>query len=216
MQPSASLVVFYPILTDRTQHLFFNPKALGWNLGQDTNRPLKFAWLPKARYTLSVKLSDFTVWRHTWRKNWVNCAVLKAIAQASELSFPVVFHTENWEVHSGNTTVSSLHLPKPRWHHLEAHLVSSNAFSRWTSHDIILFKCHFLLHILRFLFFFSDNIMAGVASKQQMTALFLSITVTHTRRHTELTNVMGNLCCAREHSVQFFVQFFLTQLNCPV
>jgi len=30
----------------------------------------------KGRYTLSVKLSDFTVWRHTWRKNWVNCAVL--------------------------------------------------------------------------------------------------------------------------------------------
>jgi len=27
------------------------------------------------RYTLSVKLSDFTVWRHTWRKNWVNCTV---------------------------------------------------------------------------------------------------------------------------------------------
>jgi len=27
-------------------------------------------------YTLSVKLSDFTVWRHTWRKNWVKCAVL--------------------------------------------------------------------------------------------------------------------------------------------
>jgi len=32
--------------------------------------------LSKAPYTLSVKLSDFTVWRHIWRKNWVNCAVL--------------------------------------------------------------------------------------------------------------------------------------------
>ena len=31
------------------------------------------------------------------------------------------------------------------------------------------------------------------------------------RRHTELINLMGNLCCAREHSVQFF-----TQLNCTV
>jgi hypothetical protein len=30
----------------------------------------------KAPYTLSVKLCDFTVRRHTWRKNWVNCAVL--------------------------------------------------------------------------------------------------------------------------------------------
>jgi hypothetical protein len=71
----------------------------------------------------------------------------------------------------------------------------------------------FLLHILRFLSFFPDNIMADVASKQQTTALFLSTTVRRTRRHTELTkkltNLMGNLCCAREHSVQFFTQFFL-------
>jgi len=56
--------------------------------------------------------------------------------------------------------------------------------------------------------------MADVASKQQTTALFLSAIVTRTRRHTELTkkltNLMGNLCCAREHSVQFFVQFFYT------
>ena len=52
--------------------------------------------------------------------------------------------------------------------------------------------------------------MADVASKQQTTALFFSTIVTRTRRHTELTkkltNLMGNLCCAREHSVQFFVQ----------
>jgi hypothetical protein len=91
--------------------------------------------------------------------------------------------------------------------------VSSNSFSRWASHDTFHFKYHFLLHILRFLFFFSDNIMADVASKQQTTALFLCTIVTQTRRHTELTikltNLMGNLCCAREHSVQFFVQFFI-------
>jgi hypothetical protein len=30
----------------------------------------------KGRCTLSVNLSDFTVWRHTWRKNLINCAVL--------------------------------------------------------------------------------------------------------------------------------------------
>jgi hypothetical protein len=52
--------------------------------------------------------------------------------------------------------------------------------------------------------------MADVASKQQTTALFLSTIVTRTRRHTELTNVMGNLCCAREHLMQFFVQFLYT------
>ena len=62
--------------------------------------------------------------------------------------------------------------------------------------------------------------MADVASKQQTTALFLSTIVTRTRRHTGLTNYTdkpdGKLCCAREHSVQFFVQFFYTQLNCTV
>ena len=30
----------------------------------------------KAPYTFPGKLSDFTVWRHTWWKNWVNCPVL--------------------------------------------------------------------------------------------------------------------------------------------
>jgi len=89
--------------------------------------------------------------------------------------------------------------------------VSSNSFSRRASHDIFIFKYQFLLHILRFLFSISDNIMTGVASKQQTTALVLSTIITRTRRHTELTkkltNLMRNLCCAREHSVQFFVQF---------
>jgi len=41
--------------------------------------------------------------------------------QASELSFTVIFHTENCAVHSGNPTVSSVYLPTPRWHHLRAH-----------------------------------------------------------------------------------------------
>ena len=56
--------------------------------------------------------------------------------------------------------------------------------------------------------------MTDVASKQQTTALFLSTIVTRTRRHTDLTkkltNLMENLCCTRDHSVQFFMQFFYT------
>ena len=52
--------------------------------------------------------------------------------------------------------------------------------------------------------------MADVASKQQTTALFLSTIVTRTRRHTKLTNLIGNLCRAREHSVQFSLQFVYT------
>jgi hypothetical protein len=71
---------------------------------------------------------------------------------------------------------------------------------------MFLFKYHFLLHILRFLFLFSDNIMADVASKQQTTALFLSTIVICTTHRTDkkLTNLMGKLCCAREHSLLNF------------
>jgi len=93
--------------------------------------------------------------------------------------------------------------------------VSSNPFSRWTSHDIFLFKYHFLLHILRFLSFFSDNIMADVASKQQTTALFLSTTVTRTRRHTELTKIWQTCweTCAVSENIQFsFSCSFFTQI----
>jgi len=154
------------------------------------------------------------VWRHTWRKNWVNCAVLTG----NSLGLRTVLSSRpsHTELRSSlRESHSSLSLP--------AHTtmvpsrgtsVSSTPFNRWTPHDISLPKYHFLLHNLRFLFFFSDNIMADVASKQQTTALSLSTTVTHTSRHTELTkkltNLMGNLCCARAHSVQFFVQDIYT------
>ena len=65
--------------------------------------------------------SYFTLWRDTWRKNWVNCASLTGNSQASKLPFPAVFHTENCAFHAGNPTVSSVYLPTPRWHHLKAH-----------------------------------------------------------------------------------------------
>jgi hypothetical protein len=134
--------------------------------------------LSKAPYTLSVKLSDFTVWRHTWRKNWVNCAVLTGnsaglrIVLSSRLS-----HTELRS--SLRESDSFLSLPADT-------TMASSQGTQWASHDIFLFKYHFLLHILRFLFFFSDNTMANVVSKQKKTALFLSTIVTRTRRHTEL------------------------------
>ena len=143
--------------------------------------------LYKRRYTLSVKLSDCTLWRHIWRKNWVNYTVLTGNSAGFRTVLSSrISHTELRnslrESHSflrlsADTTMASS----------QGTSVSSNSFSRWASHDIFLFKHHFLLHILRFLFFFWNNIMADVASKQQTTALFLSTIVTRTRRHTELT-----------------------------
>jgi len=70
---------------------------------------LSQSWEQQAPYNLSVKQSDFTVWRHTGRKNWVICAVLTGnntglrTVLSSRLS-----HTENWAFHSGNPKVSSV------------------------------------------------------------------------------------------------------------
>jgi hypothetical protein len=171
-----------------------------------------------APYTLSVKLSDFTLWCHTWRKNWVNCKVL--IGNSAGLRTVLSSRLSHTELRSSLRESHSI-LSSPADTTMassQSTSVSSNSFSRWASHDILLFKYHFLLQILRFLFFLSDNIMADVARKQQTTTLFLSTILTRTRRYTDLTkiptNLMGNLCCATEHSVQF-VQFF-TQLNCTV
>jgi hypothetical protein len=58
--------------------------------------------------TIAVKWSGFTVWRHTWRKNWANCAVLTGNNAGLRTTFTVVFHTENCAVHLGNPTVSSV------------------------------------------------------------------------------------------------------------
>jgi hypothetical protein len=66
----------------------------------------------------SVKFSDFTVWRHTWRKNWVNCAVLKGNSAglrtvlSSRLSHRVLRSSLR------DPTVFSVYLPTPRWHYL--------------------------------------------------------------------------------------------------
>jgi len=97
----------------------------------------------KAPYTLSVKLSDFTVWRYTWRKNWINCAVLTG--NSSGLRTVLSSRPSHRELRSSlreshtffslpaDTTMASF----------QGTSVSSNSFSRWASHDIFIFKYHF-------------------------------------------------------------------------
>ena len=169
------------------------------------------------------------MWRHTWRKNWVNCAVFTG----SSAGFRTVIssrlsHTKLPSSHRESHSFLSLRTDTTMASS-QGTSFSSNSFSKWLSRDIFRFKYHFLLHILRFLFFFSDNIMDNVASKQQTTALFLSTTVTRTSRHTELikkkTNLTGNkkkdkpdgkpVLCQRTFSSVFPAAFF-TQLDCSV
>ena len=53
-----------------------------WNAGNflTSCKPVSCSWRTLhhgvSNYTHSVKMSDFTVWRNTWGKNWINCAVL--------------------------------------------------------------------------------------------------------------------------------------------
>jgi hypothetical protein len=122
------------------------------------------------------------------RKNWVNCAVL-----------------------TGNNAGLRTALYS-RLSHRELRRIPQFPQFTCRHHDgIISFLAIYSADEHRMTYSFSNT--------TSYTALFLSTIVTRTRRHTELIKslkkLMGNLCCAREYSVQFFVQFF-TQLNCAI
>ena len=83
--------------------------------------PLPYFFVPAVKGPIhSVKVSEFTVWRHTWRKKLVNCAVLTGNSAglwtdlSSRLSHRAAQFTQG-------IPVSSFYLPAPRWHHLKAH-----------------------------------------------------------------------------------------------
>jgi hypothetical protein len=173
----------------------------------------------KAPYTLSVKLRDFTVWRHNWRTNWVNCAVLQAIAQASELFFPLVFNTENCAVHSGNPTVSSVYVRTARWHHLKAHpflAIDSTdehrmiySFSNTTSY------CTF--HA--FFSYFRITLWPMWLANSKRHPFFIHHSHTHKKTHrTDKKNWQTWWeTCAVPENIQFSSSCsFFTQLNCTV
>ena len=151
-------------------------------------------------------------------KNWVNCAVLTG----SSASLRTVFsrRLSSRELRSSlRESHTFLTVPADTTMTLsQGTTVSSNSFSRWESHDIFLSKYHFVLYILRFRFFFSNNLIADMASKQQTTALVLSTTVTRTRWHTELTKQNWQTWwenCAVPENIQFSFSciFFFTQLT---
>jgi hypothetical protein len=162
-------------------------------------------------YTLSVKLSNFTVWPHTYRENWSNCAVLTG--NSAGIRTVLSSRLSHRELRSSPRESHNFlsFLPTTRWLYLKAHRFL--AIRSADEHRMIYSFSNTTSYILRFPILFSDNIMANVASKQQMTALFLCTIVTRKTRQTKptkkMSNLMGNLCCASEHSVLFFVQFYL-------
>jgi hypothetical protein len=73
------------------------------------------------------------------------------------------------------------------------------------------FQIPLLTAHLSFLFFFSDNIMADVASKQQTTALFLSTSHTHKKTHrTKKTDNPDAKPVPENNQFSFSCSFFYT------
>jgi hypothetical protein len=149
------------------------------------------------------------VWRHTWRKNWVNWAVLTGNSAGLKTALPS--RLSHRELRSSlREPHSFLSLPADTTRaSSQGTSVSSNSFSRWTSHDIFLFKYNILLQILRFFLLGWHYGRCGLQTGND-NPVFIHHSHTHKIYRTDKkkrTYLMGNLCCAREHSVLFFVQF---------
>ena len=91
--------------------------------------------LPLASSTFSVKPNDFTVWRHTWRKKGVNCAVLTGnCAGLRTVLSNSLSHREQRislrEYHSFLSLPADTMMASS-----QGTSVSSNSFHRWASHD---------------------------------------------------------------------------------
>jgi len=148
-------------------------------------------------------------------KKWVNCAVLAG--NSANLRTVLSNRLAHRELRSSlikSHRFLSFYLPTPRWYHLNAHpfLAIHSAgehrmiYSIWNTTSYSTFYAFFSS--------FKIKLWPMWLPNSKLQPLLLSTIVTRTRRHTELTkkltNLKGNLCCAREHSVQFFVQFFYT------
>jgi hypothetical protein len=171
--------------------------------------------LCKAPYTLLVNLSDFIVWRHIWRKNWVNCAVLTG--NSAGLRTVLSSRLSQRELPSSRReSYSFLSLPADTtMASSRGTSVSSNSFSRWTSHDIFLFKCSFLLHILRFLFFFRITLWPMWLANSKRQPCFYP-PQSHAREDTQNWQTWWETCVVPENIQFSFSCSFFTQLNCTV
>jgi hypothetical protein len=153
------------------------------------------------------------VWRHTWRKNWVNCAVLTG--NRAGLRTVLSSRISHRELRSSlRESHSSLSLPA------DTTMASSQGtqLSKISEHRMIYSFSNITSYCTYYTFFSSFRItlwpMWLANSKRQPCFIHHSHTHKKTHRKTKkkkkLTNLMRNLCCVREHSVQFFVQFFFT------
>ena len=177
----------------------------------------------KAPYTLSVNLSDFILWRHTWRKNWVTCAVLTGSS-------------------SGHRTVISSRLSHRE---LRSSLGKFRQFPQFTCrHHYGIISRHnpcLAIHSAdehRMIYSFSNTISYSIFyaffSSFRITILpvwlahtandsLVFIHHSHTQKKTQRTDKKKNWqtwweTCAVPENIRFRFScvFFFTQLNCTI
>ena len=156
------------------------------------------------------------MWRRTWRKNWVNFAILKG--NSAGLRTVLSSHLSHRELRSSlRESHSLLSLPADTtMASSPGTSVSSNSFSRWTSHDVLLFKYHFLLHILRFLFFFRIALWSmWLANSKRQPCFYAPKSDAH-RTDKKNWQTWREICAVPENIQFSFSCSFFTQLNCTV
>ena len=168
-----------------------------------------------AQYTLYVKPSDLTVWRHAWRKNWVNCAVLTGTSVG--LRTVLSSHLSDRKLHSSpRESHSFLSLPADTTTtSSQGTSVSSNSFSRWTSHDIFLSKYHF--HSTFYAFFSSFRITLWpmwLANSKRQPCFYPP--QSHAQEHKQNWQTWWEIRAVPENIHFSFSCSFFTQLNCTV
>jgi hypothetical protein len=189
--------------------------------GRTDGQSMKHVWGDKKRVkganTLSVKLGDFTVWRHTWQKNWVNCAVLTGNSAgfrnvlSSRLSHRYL-RSSLRESHSflslpADTTMASYSLYNFQHPFLAFHSADEQrliySFSNTTSYS----KCY--------AFFSSFRITLWpmwLANSTRQPCFYPP--QSHANKKTHRTDKKtdkpdGNLCCARERFSSVFRAVYL-------
>ena len=144
------------------------------------------------------------------KKNWVNCAVLTG--NSADLRTVFSGRLSHRKLRSSLISHSLLSLPAHTTmasSHLATHSADEHrtiySFSNTTPYSTF------------YAFFSSYRITLWpmwLANSKRQPCFYPP--QSHAQEDTQnwqkknLTNLMGNLCCAREHSVQFFVQFFYT------
>ena len=123
------------------------------------------------------------MWRLTWRKNWVNCAVLtRNSAGLRNVLSSRLSHTELRS--SFRESHISLSLPADATMvSSQGTSVSSNSFNRWTSHDIFLFKHRSLFHMHVFFSPFRITLWPMWLANSKGQSCFIHHGHTHKKTH---------------------------------